>query len=165
MSASTIIPVASHVIEPASFYRRWWLILLAAAIAVWLALSVSLIINDTFSSTAWLVLGSVQAIAFSFAGVLFGIDVQRERDGGAERRAAAAEKMAIDFRDDAMRGRALAAVLQAEDVSAETLSQETVAVLKRNRYLAINLFGELVRNGQKGPAAEAESIPIGPLTP
>ena len=64
----------------------------------------------------WL-FASVEAIAFGAAGALFGSTIQRQRAENAESAAAANA-------DDAAKGRALAATLQAEELTSPVVSSE-----------------------------------------
>lgn len=92
------------------------------AVAGWLAFSVVLLFvadgssDVTWTRMAW-VFGSVQAIAFSAAGALFGTSIQAGRVAQAEDSAKKATQKAELHADDAMKGRAIAAMLQAEDIA------------------------------------------------
>jgi hypothetical protein len=94
----------------------------------------------TWTRLAWL-FTSVEAIAFGAAGALFGVRVNRER---AEK----AESEARRSAGDAARGRALAAVLKADDAPAEEGvatrglggADEETSMRSRNARLARELF-------------------------
>lgn len=89
-----------------------------SAIGVWALFTVILCFyvgrdELQWSRLTWL-FGSVQAIAFAGAGALFGTVVQKDRADQAEKRAESAQADADAQRDAAVKGRALASVLQAE---------------------------------------------------
>jgi hypothetical protein len=58
----------------------------------------------------------------------------------AERRAASAEEKAVSYHDDAMRGRALAAVVRADAMSADGQIQDADAIYERHARIADQLF-------------------------
>ncbi|WP_370948825.1 hypothetical protein AB5J62_15060 [Amycolatopsis sp. cg5] len=125
------------------------------ALAIWLLFSIYLLTmagsstDLTWTRLAW-VFGSVEAVAFTAAGALFGTAVQRDRADKAESRADSAEDKAELHRDDATKGRALAASLQADTIAQGALkslapgqsSQDDVR--RRHADLARSLFGDLV---------------------
>jgi len=82
------------------------------ALALWAGFAAFLLAQTGTSDVRWTrmawVFASVEAVAFAAAGLLFGSTVNRQRAERAEEVAAAAER-------DAQAGRALAAVLKAED--------------------------------------------------
>jgi hypothetical protein len=131
-----------------------------SAVIVWLAFSIYLLAQARSSSElqwtriAW-VFGSVEAVAFAAAGALFGTAVQRDRAEQAETRAQTAEQAAGQNLQDATKGRALAAAIQADaGVGAEQgtgplqpmgASQTPAGdeTLRRYAQLARSLFGDL----------------------
>jgi hypothetical protein len=115
-------------------------LLILLGLAVLIGLSVAFLKNDTGT---WIVLGSVQALTFAAAGAFFGVAVYRERAIEAERRARGAEDLATQYREDATRGRALAAVLQAEATQGPTATA-VAEPLVRYKQISRNLFGDLV---------------------
>ncbi len=132
-----------------------------SAVIVWLAFSIYLLAQARSSSElqwtriAW-VFGSVEAVAFAAAGALFGTAVQRDRAEQAETRAQTAEQAAGQNLQDATKGRALAAAIQADaGVGAEQGNRPLQAMgagqtpagdetLRRYAQLARSLFGDLV---------------------
>ena len=124
------------------------IVLILLVLALVASLSVALL-QDT--NGAWIVFGSAQAITFAAAGAFFGLAVYHERVVQAEQRAQAAEDLATRYREDATRGRALAAVLQADEPSQQT-APAAAEVLLRHRHLSRKLLGNLVV-----PPAEAVS--------
>jgi hypothetical protein len=62
------------------------------------------------------------------------------RANSAETRATRAESLAEQFREDATKGRALAAVLQAEH---DDIGDPGNGIIRRHRALATNLYGRL----------------------
>jgi TRAP-type uncharacterized transport system substrate-binding protein len=129
-----------------------------SAVIVWLAFSIYLLAQARSSSElqwtriAW-VFGSVEAVAFAAAGALFGTAVQRDRAEQAETRAQTAEQAAGQNLQDATKGRALAAAIQA-DAGAGAKNGPLQAMgpgqtpagdetLRRYAQLARSLFGDL----------------------
>jgi hypothetical protein len=130
----------------------------AFAVVVWVAFSVVLIVRSSADEVTWTriawVFGSIEAVAFAAAGALFGTAVQRQNVQKAEQRADTAQKDADSRRDEAMKGRALAAALEADGATAEPdtglramspgaggAEQEIRA---RHAHLARALFGDLI---------------------
>jgi hypothetical protein len=132
------------------------------AIAVWIGFSIFLIAKAGTNETEWTriawVFGSIQAIAFAAAGALFGTAVQQQNVNNAQEQATSAKKDADRQRDAAVKGRALAAVMQAEAATPLTgdaggIRRATVASAAsassadelRQRYaqLSRSLFGDL----------------------
>jgi hypothetical protein len=117
------------------------------AILVWIAtLAIMLLASDT-DDKQWArmtyVFASVEAIAFSAAGALFGVSVQRERVKSAEDKAAASER-------DATNGKALAMVAIADGESVAAREAYSFApdepppdVRQRYAALARQLFPDL----------------------
>ena len=130
------------------------------AVALWAAFTVVLLLDVGHSELQWTRLtwlfGSVQAIAFAGAGALFGTAVQKDRADKAEQRASCAQADADAQRDDAVRGRALASVLQAEETDADGAESKlkpmgagqsapvTADVRRDHARLSRALFGDLV---------------------
>jgi hypothetical protein len=133
------------------------------ALAVWVAFSIVLLFNIGKNETEWTriawVFGSIQSVAFAAAGALFGTAVQQQNVTSAKQDAATAKKDADQQRDMAIKGRALATVVQADgatppagdrsglermgpDRTGATESAE--AVRQRHAQLAQSLFGNLV---------------------
>lgn len=88
------------------------------AIVIWIGFSVFLITKVSTSEIEWTriawVFGSIQAIAFAAAGALFGTAVQQQNVDTAQRQATSAKNDADQQREAAVKGRALAAAIQAE---------------------------------------------------
>ena len=134
------------------------------ALAAWVAFSIVLLFNvgkteTEWTRTAW-VFGSIQSVAFAAAGALFGTAVQQQNVSSAKQEAATAKKDADQQRDTAIKGRALAAVVQAEGAtpaSGDTNGLERMgpgragatesaeAVRTRHAQLAQSMFGNLVQ--------------------
>jgi hypothetical protein len=138
-----------------------WVAILA--IAVWIGFSVFLITKADTNETEWTriawVFGSIQAIAFAAAGALFGTAVQEHHVNNAREQAASAKNEADQQRDAAIKGRTLAAALQAEAATppaGDTGGIQRAAVTGatgagtadelRQRYarLSRSLFGDLI---------------------
>ncbi|MFF4503688.1 hypothetical protein [Streptomyces sp. NPDC001401] len=135
-----------------------------AAVVAWLAFSaVLLVVANSSSDTTWTrmawVFGSVQAIAFSAAGALFGTSVQAGRVAHAESRAQAATQKAEQHAEDASKGRAMAAILQAEmppdtaredgpssqlPTAPETDDDAVLETKRRHARLSRALYGDLL---------------------
>jgi hypothetical protein len=133
------------------------------ALAVWVAFSIVLLFNVGKTETEWTriawVFGSIQSVAFAAAGALFGTAVQQQNVSSAKQEAATAKKDADQQRDMAIKGRALAAVVQAEGITpsaGDTSGSERMgpgragatesaeAVRQRHAQLSQSLFGILV---------------------
>jgi len=115
------------------------------------------------SNTDWTriayVFGTIQALAAAAAGALWGSAVKQGQVNQADARAAQAETTADQNRDDANKGRALAATLQADAVPAarraagglravdseEGQPQPEDQTQLRHAELARSLFGNLVQ--------------------
>jgi hypothetical protein len=144
----------------------------ATAVAAWLAFSVLLLTvagtstDVTWTRMAW-VFGSIQAVAFSAAGALFGTSVQASRVAQSEAQSKAATQKAEQHAEDASKGRAIGAMLQAEalmDGSSETGTSGLIPMApthggddaeletrRRHALLSRALFGDLVGgNSQEG---------------
>ena len=131
-----------------------------AALIAWLVFTVYLLFQVNSNELAWTriawAFASVEAIAFAAAGALFGTAVQRENVERAEDRATTAEEVAESNRDDATKGRALAASLQADAMGGATPPGGVRAmggedpggpssdVVERHAAMARSLFGDLV---------------------
>jgi hypothetical protein len=133
------------------------------AVVVWVAFSIVLLFNVSKSETEWTriawVFGSIQSVAFAAAGALFGTAVQQQNVSSAQQEAATAKKDADQQRETAIKGRALAAVVQAEGATpsaGDTNGSERMgpgrlgamesaeAVRQRHAQLSQSLFGNLV---------------------
>jgi hypothetical protein len=125
-----------------------WRTLLAGdpslAVLYWLGVllvGLLLIIRSESNSTAtWILVGALQAGAFIVLGYTLGSSSYRSRAKSAESRALKAEDLAEKFRDDAMRGRALAAALQVEALDADEPEPQVI----RHAQLSRGLLGEMV---------------------
>ena len=136
-----------------------------AAIAVWIAFSVALLVLSDTSETEWTraawVFGSIQAVAFAAAGALWGTSVQQQNVSNAQKQAASAQADADQQREAATNGRALAAVMQAEapaQPAASTTGPKPMGgggtaagaesadnLRQRHAQLSRALFGDLVK--------------------
>ncbi len=129
-----------------------------AALIAWLVFTVYLLFQVNSNELAWTriawVFASVEAIAFAAAGALFGTAVQRENVERAEDRATTAEEVAESNRDDATKGRTLAASLQADAMGGappdgvramggEDAGGPSSDVAVRHAAMARSLFGDL----------------------
>lgn len=94
------------------------------AIVIWIGFSVFLITKVSTSEIEWTriawVFGSIQAIAFAAAGALFGTAVQQQNVNTAQQQATSAKNDADQQREAAVKGRALAAAIQAEAATQES---------------------------------------------
>ena len=130
------------------------------AVLVWLGFTIFMFTNTdadevTWARQAW-IFGSVEAVSFAAAGALFGTAVQRERAEKADKRADEAEEVAEENRDEATKGRAFAANVQAEDKARQRRGDQGIAPMsvdeegpddspfRRHAELARSLFGDLV---------------------
>lgn len=133
------------------------------ALAVWVAFSIVLLFfvgkNETeWTRIAW-VFGSIQSVAFAAVGALFGTAVQQQNVSSAKQEAATAKEDADQQRDMAVKGQALAAVVQAEGATPPAgdtsgvermgpgragATESAEAVRQRHAQLAQSLFGNLV---------------------
>lgn len=135
------------------------------ALAVWVAFSIVLLFNIGKNETEWTriawVFGSIQSVAFAAAGALFGTAVQQQNVSSAKQEAATAKKDADQQRDAAVKGRALAAVVQAEGATPAasdtsgvermgpgraSATESAEAVRQRHAQLAQSLFGNVVES-------------------
>jgi len=133
------------------------------ALAVWVAFSIVLLFNIGKTETEWTriawVFGSIQSVAFAAAGALFGTAVQQQNVSSAKQEAATAKKDADQQRDTAVKGRALAAVVQAEGATPSAgdtsglagmgpgqagATESAQVVRQRYAHLSQSLFGNLV---------------------
>jgi hypothetical protein len=133
------------------------------ALVVWVAFSIVLLFNIGKTETEWTriawVFGSIQSVAFAAAGALFGTAVQQQNVSSAQQEATTAKKDADQQRETAAKGRALAAVVQAEgttpSVGGKTgleamgpgragTTESAEAVRERHAQLSRSLFGNLV---------------------
>lgn len=129
-----------------------------AALIAWLVFTVYLLFQVNSNELAWTriawVFASVEAIAFAAAGALFGTAVQRENVERADDRATTAEEVAESNREDATKGRALAASLQADAMGGappggvramgdEDAGGPSSDVAVRHAAMARSLFGDL----------------------
>jgi hypothetical protein len=137
------------------------------ALVVWVAFSIVLLFNIGKNETEWTriawVFGSIQSVAFAAAGALFGTAVQQQNVSTAQQEATNAKKDADQQRETAIKGRALAAVVQAEGTTPsagdgsrlETLgpgrtdaTESAEAVRQRHAQLSRSLFGNLIESEQ-----------------
>jgi hypothetical protein len=136
--------------------------IVAAFIAVlaWLGFSIYLVTQSGASDLQWTriawVFGSIQSIAFAAAGALFGTTIQQNQVKQADERAQKADQAADKNQDEAVKGRALAASIQADAVAAQATApgglkpmgpgqpaaQEDVR--QKHAQLSKSLFGNLV---------------------
>lgn len=133
------------------------------ALVVWVAFSIVLLFNIGKTETEWTriawVFGSIQAVAFAAAGALFGTAVQQQNVNNAQQDATTAKKDADQQREAATKGRALAAVVQAEGITPpagdrsglEPMgpgraggTESAEAVRQRHAQLSRSMFGNLV---------------------
>ena len=132
------------------------------ALVVWVGFSILMLFFVSKSETEWTrvawVFGSIQSVAFAAAGAIFGTAVQQQNVSNAQQDAANAKKDADTQRETAIKGRALATVLQAEGAApaggdnsgleaigpdqARTTESADV-VRQRHAQLAESLFPEL----------------------
>ncbi len=130
-----------------------------AALVAWLVFTVYLLFQVNSNELAWTriawVFASVEAIAFAAAGALFGTAVQRENVERAEDRATTAEEVAESNRDDATKGRVLAASLQAEAADGDSYrggaqpmsvgsAGDAADPVVRHAAMSRSLFGDLM---------------------
>lgn len=132
------------------------------AIAIWIGFSILLITKISTSEIEWTrlawVFGSIQAIAFAAAGALFGTAVQQQNVNTAQQQATSAKNDADQQREAAVKGRALAAAIQAEAAVQESSTTGGVQrasvggaggpgtadnVLQRYAQMSRALFGDL----------------------
>ena len=118
----------------------------------WLVVSVALILvtvvtQRSIDQALWLLL-PIGTLAAAAVGAMFGSGSQRRRLAAAEGYAASAELLARDYRESAMKGRALAALLQADEAfvqaGAATTAYSDVETRSRHAATARSLFGDLV---------------------
>jgi hypothetical protein len=133
------------------------------ALVVWVAFSIILVFNVGKNETEWTriawVFGSIQSVAFAAAGALFGTAVQQQNVSSAQNEAAAAKDDANQQRETAMKGRALATVIQAEAATAPVgdasglesmgarqadVTEPAEVLRQRHAQLSRSLFGDLV---------------------
>jgi len=133
------------------------------ALAVWVTFSIVLLFNVGKTETEWTriawVFGSIQSVAFAAAGALFGTAVQQQNVSSAKQEAVTAKKDADQQRETAIKGRALAAVVQAEGATPSAddtseyermgpgrtgVTESAEAVRQRHAQLSQSLFGNLV---------------------
>ena len=132
------------------------------ALVVWVAFSIVLLFNLGRNETEWTriawVFGSIQSVAFAAAGALFGTAVQMQNVSSARQEAVTAKKDADDQRETATKGRALAAVMQAEAATSPTdgaglqpmgpgradATESAEVLRRRHAQLSQSLFGNLV---------------------
>jgi hypothetical protein len=128
-----------------------------SALVAWLGLACFLLVRSNVAEIQWSrqawIFSSVEAVAFTAAGALFGTAVQRHHVDRAEDRAEQAEKSALENGLAAERGRALAAALLADvedhepsedggltDMSTEGAGYSGPRVARRHARLARLLF-------------------------
>jgi hypothetical protein len=137
------------------------------ALVVWVGFSVVMLFFVSKSETEWTrvawIFGSIQSVAFAAAGAIFGTAVQQQNVSSAQQDAANAKKDADTQRETAVKGRALAAALEADgatsaagdtggleamdsDGTGTTEAGDTVR--RRHAQLAQALFGEMVNSQQ-----------------
>jgi hypothetical protein len=133
------------------------------AVVVWVAFSVVMLFFVSRNEAEWTrvawVFGSIQSVAFAAVGALFGTAVQQQNVSTAQQQAATAKQDADQQRDAATKGRALAAVMQAEGAATPdstpsgmktmgpgaAAAVETADVLRqRHAQVSRSLFGDLV---------------------
>ena len=126
------------------------------AVLLWLGFSIYMLGQTHTSEVSWSriawVFGSVESVAFAAAGALFGTSIQKDRAVQAESRANAAESTVEQTRDEATRGRALAAAIQADQASTDDQQVRAMRpgagqgdpTAERHAQLARSLFGDLV---------------------
>ena len=133
------------------------------AIAVWIGFSIFLILKAGTNETEWTriawVFGSIQGVAFAAAGALFGTAVQQQNVNNAQQQAASAKNDADQQREAAIKGRALATVMQVEVAAQPTGGAESARRVgigdatgagspdeMRQRYAQLSraLFGDLI---------------------
>lgn len=133
------------------------------AIAVWIGFSIFLIAMAGTNEVEWAritwVFGSIQAISSAAAGALFGTAVQQQNVNKAQQQATSAKNDADQQREAAVKGRVLAAAMQAEAATQAPsgtggVQRAGVAgaggtgsadnVLQRHAQLSRALFGDLV---------------------
>lgn len=135
--------------------------IVAAFIAVlaWLGFSVYLVTQSGTSDLQWTriawIFGSIQSIAFAAAGALFGTTIQQNQVNQADQRAQKADQAASQNQDEAVKGRALAASLQADAATAQPAADvlkpmgpgQPAApedVRQKHAQLSRSLFGNMV---------------------
>jgi len=137
------------------------------ALVVWVGFSILMLFFASKSETEWTrvawVFGSIQSVAFAAAGALFGTAVQQQNVSNAQQDAANAKKDADTQRETAIKGRALATVLQADGTTPTTseksgleamgpdqagTTESADVVLQRHAQLAQSMFPELVNSQQ-----------------
>ncbi|MGO8889972.1 MAG: hypothetical protein ACLP8X_36900 [Streptosporangiaceae bacterium] len=133
------------------------------ALVIWVAFSIVLLFNISKNETEWTriawVFGSIQSVAFAAAGALFGTAVQQQNVSTAQQQAATAKQDADQQRDAATKGRALAAVMQAEGKAqpagdagglkamgpaAAAVTDAAEVLRQRHAQVSRSLFGNLV---------------------
>lgn len=133
------------------------------AVAVWIGFSIFLIARAGTNETEWAriawVFGSIQAVAFTAVGALFGTAVQQQNVSNAQQQAASAKKDADQQREAATKGRALATAMQAEVAAQPANDEESPPRIgapsaaaaesadqlrQRHAQLSRALFGDLV---------------------
>ncbi|MBV9355759.1 MAG: hypothetical protein JO023_09555 [Chloroflexi bacterium] len=140
---------AQVVEDSGRFPRVMTLYISALILAIWVVASIFYATNHD-STFVELIYGSVQAITFAAVGAATVGWILNSRLAAAERRALAAERLAEQFRGDAAKGRALAAALQASDVS-EADDFPGAANRRQHAEFARLLYGDLVaRSSDKG---------------
>jgi hypothetical protein len=132
-------------------------------LVVWVAFSIVLLFNIGKTETEWTriawVFGSIQSVAFAAAGALFGTAVQQQNVSSAQQEATTAKKDADQQRETAIKGRALATVVQAEGTTPSAddgsgleamgpgrtgATESAEAVRQRHAELSRSLFGNLI---------------------
>ena len=124
-------------------------------LAIWVTANIYYETHQSSVATG-VIYGSVQAITFVSAGAAGVGWILNARLAESERRALAAERLAEQYRNDAAKGRALAAALQAADVP-EGATEFPGADIRRQPFqFARLLFGDLV---VQSPSRETSSDP------
>lgn len=124
---------------------RVWTLLFALVLLVFLIVILALLPTLVpVSNAVWLLIGAGEAFAFAGFGVMIGASAYQRRAEVAEARAVDAQHAAEYSRNHATLGRALAAVLQAEETDVEGMDPAVLQVLRRHQQLSIHLFGPLV---------------------
>ena len=139
-----------------SFRRRMVLGISIIILAIWVTAS---IFYETRQSSVAIgvIYGSVQAITFVSAGAAGVSWIWNARLTELERRALAAERLAEQYRNDAAKGRALAAALLAADVPEGAKEFPGADIRRQQAQFARLLFGDLV---VQSPSKETSGDPV-----
>ena len=149
---------------PRAFQRKITLYISVLLLAIWIVAS---IFYATYLRSVQLdlIYGSIQAITFAAAGAAAVGWILNNKLAAAERRALAAEQLAEQHRNDAAKGRALAAALQAGDVPASSKSADA-DIRRQQAEFSRRLFGDLVVQPSSSEDASAgSSVMAAPAAP